>query len=78
MLIEVPSNKIIDFGTPSPTNCMINLWGTATSSAVNFYGFGIGGYIMRYQVPYNGNHIFYTNDSTNTSPTEMARFSSSG
>jgi FtsZ-binding cell division protein ZapB len=79
--LTIPSGKIIDFGAQNPTNCMISLYSspTPTNSTSNFYGFGIDGGILRYQVIYNGNHVIYTNtDINNTTPLEIARFNSSG
>jgi len=79
--LSIASGNIIDFGAQVATNCMISLYAnpTPTSSTLSFYGFGIAGYILRYQVPNTGNHVFYTNtDSNNNTPLEIARFNSSG
>ena len=79
--IKIADTKLLDWGISSNNNCMISLFSAetpATSSTINYYGFGTTTSTLRYQVPYDKNHIFYTNNSTNTATDEILKLNGTG
>ena len=78
--IKIADTKLLDWGISSNNSCMICLFSgsPATSSSFNYYGFGTDTSILRYQVPYDKNHIFYTNNSTNTATDEILKLNGTG
>ena len=53
-------------------NCLISLWGDASPSSTNYFGFGINGGLLRYQVNLGSSHVFYA--GTN----ELAKITGAG
>ena len=57
--VSMSANSILDFGSATIKNCMINLFGTASPDVTDFFGFGINSETLRYNVPTNMYHQFY-------------------
>lgn len=85
-LVTFSYNGNIGIGTVSP-NAPLQLSNAVQNRKIvlyevgnndhEFYGFGLNNNVLRYQVPYSANHIFYVTSSTGTS-TELLRIQSDG